>query len=528
MRVNKIEIETLIDSGAFASLIDENYIKILKIENKYIWPDVTTLFDVNKREIETKGRVHLLINLFGVDLLQEFNIVTGLSRDCILGRDAMARHGIVVNGRKMTVYLEDDEGSICNERPINRPGKSEYSLSMDVTVPKNKKRVMTKLNAELNQGTIKKSIKFEPGSSRFVSARLSQPLQEDTACYAIAADDLPEELYIQEALVLVNEKNEIDIHVSNRSDQTIQLMRKTVVTHVEPVDVCALGSNDAAKIKDGCRINHFCTVDGSMPNDTKYFEKFTLDQDSKELKKTLRKCKDIFVDKGEPTGRTNIKYCVCSMVLLVLMVLVGCANAFKMTVCNCTTNELKTILRTDKLDCEKMNDAEIRTEPVSIALENNVDYISCIDYRRLKELTQTNPLIFPCMNAVLDKLRFESYFTTLQTARTKVENDKQKTALIVKNYLYHTHDIPPINYMLNKLINEKCPSKNYLFQRKLPSYNIHCKFKRKRKKKEKERKRNKKKKKRKRKKKEKERKRKKEKERKRKKKKKEQTKNLSR
>ena len=48
MRVNKIEIETLIDSGAFASLIDENYIKILKIENKYIWPDVTTLFFLSR------------------------------------------------------------------------------------------------------------------------------------------------------------------------------------------------------------------------------------------------------------------------------------------------------------------------------------------------------------------------------------------------------------------------------------------------------------------------------------------------
>ena len=260
MKVNKIEIETLIDSGAYASLIDENYIKILKIENKYIWPDVTTLFDVNKREIETKGRVHLLVNLFGVEMLQEFNIVTGLSRKCILGRDAMARHGIVINGRKRTVYLEDDEGLIHVERPINRPGENEYSLSMDVTVPDNEKRVMTNLNAELNQGTIKKSIKFEPGSSRFVTARLSQPLQEDTACYAIAADGLPEELYVQEALVLVNDKNEISIHVTNRSDQTIQLMRKTVVTHAEPVDVCALGSNDDAKIKDGCRIKNFAQL----------------------------------------------------------------------------------------------------------------------------------------------------------------------------------------------------------------------------------------------------------------------------
>ncbi|HEY9322495.1 MAG TPA: hypothetical protein VIO82_02065, partial [Candidatus Methylopumilus sp.] len=218
----------------------------------------------------------------------------------------MARHGIVVNGRRTVHHLEDDEGSIRNERPINRPGKSEYSLSMVVTVPKNKKRVMTNLNAELNQGTIRKSIKFEPGSSRFVSARLSQPLQEDKACYAIAADDLPEELHIQEALVLVNEKNEIDIHASNRSDQTIQLMRKTVVTHVEPVDVYALRSNDAEEIKDGCTIKNVCTIDGSKPNDTKYFEKFTLDQDSKALKKTLRKFKDIFVDKGEPTGKTDI------------------------------------------------------------------------------------------------------------------------------------------------------------------------------------------------------------------------------
>ena len=132
-----------------------------------------------------------------------------------------------------------------------------------------------------------------------------------------------------------------------------------------------------------------------------------------------------------------------------------------------------------------MNDAEIRTKPVSIVLENNVDHISCIDYRKLKKLTQTHPSIFPGMNAVLDKLRCKSYFTTLQIAQTKVENDKQKTALIIKNDLCHTHDIPPISYILNELIDEKCPSKNYLFQRKLPSYNIHCKLKKKEKRKRK-------------------------------------------
>ena len=62
------------------------------------------------------------------------------------------------------------------------------------------------------------------------------------------------------------------------------------------------------------------------------------------------------------------KYCVFSMVLLVLMVLVGCAHAFETTVCDCTTNELKGILRTDKFDCEKINDAEIRTEDVNYTI----------------------------------------------------------------------------------------------------------------------------------------------------------------
>ena len=54
------------------------------------------------------------------------------------------------------------------------------------------------------------------------------------------------------------------------------------------------------------------------------------------------------------------------MVPLVLMVLVGCTSAIETTICDCTTNELKGILKTDKFNCETINNDETKT--------NNVNY----------------------------------------------------------------------------------------------------------------------------------------------------------
>ena len=53
------------------------------------------------------------------------------------------------------------------------------------------------------------------------------------------------------------------------------------------------------------------------------------------------------------------------MVPLVLMMLVGCANAIETTICDCTTNELKGILKTDKFNCDEINDGKTDMENVN-------------------------------------------------------------------------------------------------------------------------------------------------------------------
>ena len=469
--VDKLEVMALIDSGASTSIIDKQYIEQLGIKDKYICKDHTTLLRaVNKKEIDIQGRVYLLLNLLGTEILQVFKIVSGLTEKCILGRDAIIKHGIVINGRKKTVYLESEEEANSVEQTMGKIEEGDYNLTIGLTFPVNQKKLIIanpKTEIELNQGIIRKSVKFEPGCSRIILVRLSQPLEGNTACYVTAAYALPEELYLQESVVLVNEKNEIPTHITNRSDRMMRLERRTAVANVELINICTPESEIARETENELETSDICTIDDGDPSDDKYFQKFTLDEDCQELKETLKQFKDIFVDKGEPTGRTNI---------VTHKINTGMSYPIRQRPYRTPLSQKERVQK----EIKEMLEQEVITPskspwaaPIVMVLKKDGEYRFCIDYRKLNEITKKDSFPLPRIDATLDMLYGNNLFTTLDLARAYWqigidENDKEKTAFIVENNLYEFNVMPfglvnapatfqrLINYVLRDLVGEKC------------------------------------------------------------------------
>jgi hypothetical protein len=63
------------------------------------------LYDVHNKKLNTLEKVTLPIRYGKSTLLQEFIITDGISEDCILGWDAIRKHGFTIDGETSSIYL---------------------------------------------------------------------------------------------------------------------------------------------------------------------------------------------------------------------------------------------------------------------------------------------------------------------------------------------------------------------------------------------------------------------------------------
>lgn len=122
--------EALVDSGATRSLITVELVRKLEVEQNQIGDCGILLEDINKKPIEVVGEVILELNFGDKKLKQSFIIVNGISDSCLIGADAIIRHGIIINGALLKVYMEEPNENLRTQNRVKIAGKSSAILKV--------------------------------------------------------------------------------------------------------------------------------------------------------------------------------------------------------------------------------------------------------------------------------------------------------------------------------------------------------------------------------------------------------------
>ena len=104
--INNKQVLALVDTGAVKSLINGNTIDKLNINN--IRQCETKLYDVNKNQLKTKGQTILKLQIENEVYEQNFIIADEISDECILGSDAIINLGIIIDGKRQKIYVEQN------------------------------------------------------------------------------------------------------------------------------------------------------------------------------------------------------------------------------------------------------------------------------------------------------------------------------------------------------------------------------------------------------------------------------------
>lgn len=113
--VEDIEFTALVDTGACRSLISDEIVKMFK--GKYVIDNSENveLYDASGNRMKLKGKIKLKVRYQDYIMDQEFIIMEDMSRNCIMGMDAIEKHEFVINGKEKTIYRSKLNGKNTGE-----------------------------------------------------------------------------------------------------------------------------------------------------------------------------------------------------------------------------------------------------------------------------------------------------------------------------------------------------------------------------------------------------------------------------
>jgi hypothetical protein len=101
----QVSFQALFDTGAARSIIHESLFKKSPLQSRDTCSTLDfDLYDVHNKKLNTLGKVTFPIRYGRSTLLQEFIITDGISEGCILGWDAIRKHGFTVDGETNSIY----------------------------------------------------------------------------------------------------------------------------------------------------------------------------------------------------------------------------------------------------------------------------------------------------------------------------------------------------------------------------------------------------------------------------------------
>ena len=129
-RVGGVLVETLLDTGAAASLIDESTYRRTKHRGELMRSDMN-MSQVNGGKIKITGMVDLKVKVGGIDRPHRFYITPGLCNELILGEDWMRQNKVQLDYETNSITVGGMEVQLGKSRERELP----VSLGEDVQIP---------------------------------------------------------------------------------------------------------------------------------------------------------------------------------------------------------------------------------------------------------------------------------------------------------------------------------------------------------------------------------------------------------
>ncbi|KAI9549162.1 hypothetical protein GHT06_004912 [Daphnia sinensis] len=173
LKIFQVPLQALFDTGASKSIIHERLFNKLPPRGQVVCSQLEfDLYDVGEKKLHTLGRVTLPVR-YGESLLrQEFIITNGVSEDCILGWDAIQKHGFRLDGEAKSIYLARDE-----------QGPLAISKVPDMVITTVKKTTLSRQTSMVIAAQVTGSFPYVPPFSAFMFTPV---------------EDLPAGIYIEE------------------------------------------------------------------------------------------------------------------------------------------------------------------------------------------------------------------------------------------------------------------------------------------------------------------------------------------
>ncbi|KAI9554949.1 hypothetical protein GHT06_020230 [Daphnia sinensis] len=396
-----VDVEPPLKSRQVAKLTAITSESIPRIPLKIFHIPLQALFDTgaSKREkkLQTLGRVTLPVRYGESTLKQEFIITNGVSEDCILGWDAIQKHGFRLDGEARCIYLARDE-----------QGPLAISKVPDMAITTVKKTTLFRQTSMVIAVQMKGSFPYVP------------PF---TAYMFTPEENLPAGIYIEEFVGKVSGDGIYNIMVENHSFTEVSIPRNTklgVIEIIRQVIGKVALNNSEEKPKEKIEPIVISDVDPKF---------------QAPLFKLLNDFHDLFASKDSELGNTNlIKHTIDTQ---------G-RGPLRQRPYRVTNNQRK--LLDDKV--QEMLEADVIryshspwASPVVLVEKKNGEVRFCVDYRKLNSITKKDSFPMPRIDETLDKLYGKKFFTTLDLAsgywQIQVDDSAiEKTAFVVENNLY--------------------------------------------------------------------------------------------
>ena len=337
-------------------------------------------------------------------LLQEFIITDGISEDCILGWDAIRKHGFTIDGETSSIYLAKETLGQAKSR------------APDISIILHKRRAICRRTAVVVEAKTTGSFPYVSPLATFIFT---------------PSEKLPKGIHIQQFIGRISASGKYEIIIENQSSNDIFLPRAIQLGTIEVVcnvigQVTCKSTGEENTIDDELDLTIIRDVDPQF---------------QKPVLQILTDFKKMFATKNTQLGSTDlIKHSIDTQGR-------GPIRQRPYRHPRSHTAALQRQLSELKKAGIIVESTSAWAAPVVLVEKKNGELRVCIDYRKLNSITKKDSFPMPRIDETLDKLYGKKFFTTLDLASGyyQIELDegaKEKTAFVVENNLYHFTRMP--------------------------------------------------------------------------------------
>ncbi|EFX78936.1 hypothetical protein DAPPUDRAFT_104884 [Daphnia pulex] len=247
-------LRALFDTGAARSVMHYNLFQSLPQRSRGTCSKLDfDLYDVHDKKLNTFGQVILPLYYGDVRFFQNFVISYGISEDCILGWDAIRKHGFTINGENQSIYL-------AREEPDQQKGTS--GLAPEMTIAASQRVKIPQQSVMVIEAKMKRSFPY-------VSPKATVVFTSNKT--------LPGGIVIRDFVSTVSNDGKYSLLVENHSRHSVCLPRSSQLGTIEIASsmIGKVKIDDDSSLGDKTQVWLNCEdpEKGNMDNDNKLMDK---------------------------------------------------------------------------------------------------------------------------------------------------------------------------------------------------------------------------------------------------------------